>query len=217
MRAKFKALYNAVKENHQKIIAGGKVNTGGHGWDHDLRVAQTGYLIAETPRIGEMAWCAGLMHSTDRHFGEKTENVIAHYFTLLPENKFNQTELHWMREAVALHSKKNSDDDNPVTVTLKDADRLANLGALNFIRGEQHRPNIPACYPEYLGTKHPESTFQNIMCCYDAIWYNLEWEEYLRLPKAKSMGIKFFEYFRDFIQRCVDEMEEVGLHPFPKE
>ena len=189
MREKYRALYDAVKKTHGDILAAGKT-TMGHGWDHDLRVAMTGTLIAEGTRVGEMTWCAGLMHSTDRHFGKRTEEVLRSYFAFLPKGEFSGTELAVMRKAVDQHSKKNSDTDNPVTVTLKDADRLANLGALNLIRCGQHHSDIPACIPEYLGRVHPESTFRNLKSCYDAISVvNLEWEDMLRLPTSITTGI----------------------------
>jgi len=217
MREKYRALYDVVKKNHADILAAGKT-TMGHGWDHDLRVAQTGALIADGPQVSEMAWVAGLMHSTDRHFGDRTEEVLRGYFALLSKAEFTVSGFVMMWNAIIEHSKLNSDGDNPVTVTLKDADRLANLGALNLIRCGQHHPNIPACIPEYLGRRHPESTFRNLMCCYDAISVvNLEWEEMLRLPKAKKMGKPYFDYYRDFMERCVREMEEIGLLPFPPE
>lgn len=216
-RVKFAALYEVVKTNHQNAIDSGKVLVGGHGWDHDLRVAQTGALIADDDRIGEMAWVAGLMHSTDRHFGERTNEVLLHYFSLLPQGEFNPLEMSQMLDAVLNHSGKNSpsDEDNPVLVTLKDADRLANLGAINFIRGGQHRPNIPAVIPEYLGRRDPRSTFRDIKSCYDALWFNLEWEDMIRLPKAKVMAKKHFDRIREWQRWAVDEMEEVGLYPWP--
>jgi len=215
MRGKYRLLYEAVKQAHETILAEGKT-TMGHGWDHDLRVAQTGALIAETPRVGEMAWIAGLMHSTDRHFGDRTEGVLHGYFALLPSGEFTGGEIAMMWDAVAEHSKKNGDADNPVTEALKDADRLGNLGALNFIRCGQHHPDIPACIPELLGTTHPESTFRKPRSCYDAVLLaNMPWEAMLRLPKAKEMGKPYFDYYREFLQRCANEMEEVGLFPFP--
>ena len=217
MRTKYRPLYEAVKKTHEGILAAGKT-TMGHGWDHDLRVAQTDILIAEDPRVGEMGWCVGVMHSADRHYGEQTEEVLRGYFALLPKGEFAVEEHVMMWNALIEHSKKNSDADNPVTVALKDADRLANLGALNLIRCGQHHPDIPACIPEYLGRVHPESTFRNLKSCYDAISVvNLEWEAMLRLPKAKEMGKPYFDYYRDFVKRCAQEMEEVGLYPFPSE
>ena len=217
MRAKYRALYDAVKKTHEDILAAGKT-TVGHGWDHDLRVAQTGALIAESPRVGEMAWCVGLMHSTDRHYGERTEEVLHGYFALLPKNEFVVGESVMMWNALIEHSKKNSDADNPVTVALKDADRLANLGIMNLFRCGQHHPDIPACIPEYLGRVHPNSTFKKPMSCYDAVHVaNMPWEAMLRLPKAKEMGRKEFDFYRKILQRCTDEMEEVGLYPFPSE
>jgi hypothetical protein len=129
MTAKFNALYLWVSKTHADILAAGK-NNHGHGLDHDLMVAQYAALIAENPRVGEMAWCTGLMHSTDRHFsGDQERELIDEYCSLLPEKYFSEEETVWIREAVYQHSRLNSSDDNPVTVTLKDADRLANIGA----------------------------------------------------------------------------------------
>jgi len=210
-RAKFAALYKRIEKIHSQTK-----NTRGHGFDHDLLVAQYAAIIAENERVGEMAWVAGLMHSLDRHFLPDEAEMILEECIGLVSNQFTVCEPGEIRLAVHDHSKKNDPADGPVTVALKDADRLANIGPINLIRGGQHRPDIPACILESLGSRHPDSTFNNIKCCYDATFYNLEWEPMLRLPKAKEIGKKYFDYIREFQIRFAEQFREAGLHPWPK-
>src|SRR3990172_3226862 len=210
-RAKFAALYKRIEKIHSQTK-----NTRGHGFDHDLLVAQYAAIIAENERVGEMAWVAGLMHSLDRHFLPDEAEMILEECIGLVSNQFTVCELGEIRLAVHDHSKKNDPADGPVTVALKDADRLANIGPINLIRGGQHRPDIPACILESLGSRHPDSTFNNIKCCYDATFYNLEWEPMLRLPKAKEIGKKYFDYIREFQIRFAEQFREAGLHTWPK-
>lgn len=214
-RAKFREFYSKIEKIHAGIIAQGK-STQGHGFDHDLIVAQYGFLISEDERVGEMAWVAGLAHSLDRHFPQDEAEIIFEECISLISGQFTIGELGRIRVAVRDHSKKNNLSDGPVTVALKDADRLANIGAINLIRGGQHRPNIPACIPESLGGLNPDSTFKNVKCCYDATFYNLEWEKMLRLPKAKEVAKKYFEFIREFQNLVVEQFREAGLYPWPK-
>lgn len=215
MVEKYHGLYLEVKKTHDNIATLRKSNHG-HGLDHDLTVAQYSAIITEDERVGEMAWVAGLMHSADKHFsGEKERLLIDQYFSLLPKGEFDNEELKMMREAIAEHSKLNSPLDNPVTIVLKDADRLANLGAINFIRCGQQRPDIPACLLEFMDRLHPQATFREPMSCYDMTFYNLEWEEMLRMPIAMALGRKYFYFIRNFQQMAREQVEYLGLYPWP--
>lgn len=216
MATEYGTLLNAVKEFHDEIVSAGRPNHG-HGWDHDTMVAQYALLIADEPRVGEMAWVAGLLHSLDRHLQSETATnaQVAEFLVLLPSGSFSTNEQLQIMKAIKEHSKRNSDEDGPVTIALKDADRLANIGPINLFRGGQHRPNIPACIPQYLDRMHPRSTFREPACCLDGTRYNLEWEEMLRLPKAKVLGKPYFEYYREFHKLAIHQMEEIGLFPWP--
>jgi len=210
-RAKFVALYNRIEKIHSQTK-----DTRGHGFDHDLMVAQYATIISEDERVGEMAWVAGLMHSLDRHFPHDETEIILEECINLVSSQFTVCEIEEIRMAVHNHSKKNDPTDGPVTVALKDADRLANIGAINLIRNGQHHPDIPACIPESLGGLHPDSTFKKPMNCYDATFHNLEWEAMIRLPRAREITKKYFDFIRKFQTLVVEQFREVGLYPFPK-
>ncbi len=217
MRKKFARLYNKVKQNHEDLLLSGQGNRG-HGFDHDLMVAQYAAIIADDLQVAEMAWVAAMMHSADRGYEPHiTAVIIEEYLSLLPKGGFSSSDLILIREAVVGHSEMNSDLDNPVTIVLKDADRLANIGAINLIRGGQHRPNIPACIPETVGHLHPESSFKRPMSCYDTTFYILEWEKMLRTPKAKELGKQYFDFVRRFQVLVVHQQAEVGLWPWPED
>ena len=215
-RLKYKPLYEFNRDMHLDIVRSGK-STHGHGQDHDLTVAQYGALIAPDEHDGELAWVAGLLHSMDRHFLEtEAHDKIERGLDLAFKCGLSTEDIEQVRVAVAHHSKMNDDADGPVTIILKDADRLANLGAINIIRGGQHRPDIPACIPETLGRLHPESTFKNPKSCYDATFYNSEWEAMLRLPKAKELGARYFRFIEEWRALAVSQAAEVGLYPWPE-
>jgi len=214
-KAEFRDFYERVEKIHASIIDQG-MSTQGHGFDHDLLVAQYGYLIAEAEdeRVGELAWIAGLLHSFDRHFSPLQEKkLIDECLNLVGLSESDNLDV---RVALNKHSERNDPSDSPVLVALKDADRLANIGAINLIRGGQHRPNIPACIPETVGSLHPSSTFRKPMSCYDATFYNLEWEAMLRLPRAKKIAEKYFNFIREFQTLVVEQFRETGLYPWPK-
>jgi hypothetical protein len=213
---RYAPLFIATKDFYDHLNAR-SVSNHGHGFDHDLMVAQYCVLIAESPRVGELGWVAGLLHSIDRHFGDQGagDSEIIRRLDLLPKEMLTMLERFAIIEAIKSHSRENADCDGPVTIVLKDADRLANIGALNLVRSGQHRPHIPAAILETLGGLHPESTFQEPKCCYDATIYNNEWEAMLRLPKARELGRLEFEYTAEWRRRVEAKFAQVGLYPYP--
>ena len=215
LRTKFQNIYRKVREIHEEIVSSGKETVGGHGFDHSLMVAQYGVIIAEEDKLGEMAWIAGLLHSFDRHFSPYDEQKCIEECLSLVGFAFNASEIAEISCALANHSYPNDPMDSPLTIVLKDADRLGNLGAQNIFRGAQHRPKIPAVIPEYIGTKHPESQFKSPKSCYDALWFNLEWEDMLRTRKAKELAKRHFDFIRMFMVAIAEQYQEVGLYPWP--
>ena len=213
--AKYELLVSALKEFYAKLVAD-KVPNHGHALDHDLLVAA--YCLQIAPdcdeRVSELAAIAGLLHSMDRHF--KTEkdgqDKIEGFISLLPDS-ITPSDLAGIQDAVAEHSKRNSDSDTMITMILKDSDRLANSGSLNTGRGGQHRPNVPAVELDYVFEPNPESTFKNITSLYDAWRYNMEWVPWLRLPKAIAIAKE--DYSFGFTQLAIDmaqkQLVEAGL------
>jgi hypothetical protein len=205
---KYQLYFERIVLEHKKIN-----NHIGHSLDHTLMVAQYGVLIADDQHIGELAWLAGLMHNTDR-ISRFPEREIGYYLEILSSMGISNYENGRIKNAVMHHSELNKPDDDELLIIVKDADRLANIGPLNIIRNGQHHRDIPAITLGVCGL-HPESTFKKAKSALDFIFYNLEWEEMLRLPKARAIGKKQFDYYRDFLRRNREQFAEVGLDEWP--
>lgn len=205
LRKKYSVIYDLVKSEVEKV----KDNQG-HGFDHFLMVAQYGYLLCEDDRYREMAWVAGLTHDMHRI---ETMSKVAIEAALL--GIFVDEDRMIIREAVLNHSKFNDPDDHPVTVALKDADRLANLGPANLLRAGQHMADIPAFIVGYYDAPHPDATFKNRVSVMDALYSNLEWEAdervRLRTPKAEEIAKKYFYFYRYFLTLHSIQCTETGL------
>lgn len=198
-----------VAEDHQK-----GQNEQGHGYLHAQTVAGYAYQIAEDQRVAELAWMAGLMHNTDRLFKDAGDIVIA--ATLLDyctntDLMISSDEEQLVIEAVIEHSKKNNTVDNPVTIALKDADRLANAGTAMLIRIGQFRPDIPVINLKYVFKRDPASTYREPRSQLECMRDILEWESWLRLAKAQELGKQKFAYIRASIENMIDELRSVEL------
>ncbi len=123
----------------------------------------------------------------------------------------------YILRAVLEHNKKNDSNDPPVTITLKDADRLSNIGSLHFLRCGQFRTNIPAVDPRYITTSDPKATFRNPGSLLQDLKHTLEWEDWLRLPKARELGKPMFDEIRRLVVNIKSQFETLGLLPFPPE
>jgi len=209
-RAKYHELVDWNRNIHQNVLTAGQSEKG-YGVDHDLTVMMYCLLIAEDEHIGEMAACAALTHSWDRHYVVQITKVLNESYRGLLTDKFSGEEVSQIFTAIKLHSKPNDPNDGPVTVVLKDADRLANLGYLNIPRGAQHHCNVPVVILEYIDRMHPNSTFRKPTCWLDALRFNLEWEGMLRLPKAKKLGKPKFDFIRWFLEQIVEDFRAIGL------
>jgi hypothetical protein len=209
--------YPVITKTVRKDHAGNGAIGGGHDFLHALMVAQYGELIADESRIGELAWLAGICHNTDRIFRRFVEYEIRQQIrsyldlTTIP----TLAEKDDIIEAVMNHSKFNDPADNPITVTLKDADRLANIGPLLCVRSGQHFHLLPAFDPRYLDTPDPTSTYKNPKTVWRDIMLSSEWEPWLRLPKAKKLAEPWFNRLRIFVAGFPEQVREVGLDPYP--
>lgn len=198
-------------------------------------VAQYCILIAPDKRSGDLAWIAALLHSFDHLFAEGAdpfippeeqekevalERMMQMYLSLLPES-VSDDEQRLIVDASLTHKSANSADDSDVKITLQDADRLANIGALVIVRGAQYHPSIPAAELDYLDRPNPASTYRDPQSVMDNIRDCLDWEDNpkfgLRLPEAKRTGAKHFAYLRAYFQQIKLQFEEVGLYPWPIE
>ncbi|MBI3631791.1 MAG: hypothetical protein HY219_02930 [Candidatus Staskawiczbacteria bacterium] len=136
-------------------------------------------------------------------------------------------QLDMIAEAVMQHSKWPSPKDNPVTVILKDADKLANLEPLTLaVRASQWQADLSPVnlvhldqYPPKCNYKKPGSILRDLVS-------SLEWEgecEYepgkkipwLRIPKAVELAKPMFKLLRGLISATIHNYKAVGLIPYP--
>jgi len=216
LRKKFPKLLKMVRENYQKKKIFGR----GHDLLHALLTAQYGIMIADDEHIGELVWIAGICHITDRLFPEEeVQKQLLYYLnegTSLPPESKSQ-----IITAVKRHSKPNDPSDDLLTVTLKDADRLANLGPNLFIRAAQFYNGLLAFDPRYVLEPDPTATYQTPKTVLHDIRCALEWDTdprfCLRLLKARKYATRYFSWIKDSIELLGEQLEETGLLPFPAE
>ncbi|MDO8564790.1 MAG: hypothetical protein Q7R88_02225 [bacterium] len=211
----FSRLVETVWADHAKRGALG----GAHNPLHASMVAQYGVLISGSPWLRRCSFVAGICHNVDRIYREDKALVakIVSGYLETASTLLSLRERILILKAVLEHSKKNDPNDNLVTVALKDADRLANLGPLHWIRAGQFRPNIPPVDPRFITDSDPTATFRDPKSVLQDIKNTLEWESWLRLPKAKELGKPMFDEIRRFIANVEQQFETLGLLPFPEE
>ncbi len=219
---KYTELLTAVIRDHEKV----KASESGHDFEHALMVANYCVRIADDARTAELAWVAGICHNTDhlierglfpRHLRKKRKlNALVREKLLqyLRYTAFNKNDKRLVFEAVAEHRKRNDLRDNQITVTLKDADRLANVGALLCLRSAKELEHLPVL--DYIHLfHHPSATYRHPESVVKDISYSLEWKKWLRLPKAKKIGAKRFAFLKTFLQDIENQLKESRLRPYP--
>ncbi len=208
----FPGLVRAVKADY---IARGAVG-GGHDFYHALMVAQYAELIAEDPETATLGWITGLLHNTDRMYPkEKVIPVLTRHLQMV---RLNIPSGHLcILRAVLEHTKRNDPADSPLLMTLKDADRLANIGAWHFLRAAQFRPTILAVDPRFIVKQDPTATFKDPKSVLGDIEHTLEWESWLRLPKTQELGKPMFDEIRRLVANIESQFETLGLLSFPDE
>lgn len=170
---KHASLVQDLLETHKAFSSQG-IGNRGHGVEHDLKVASYASRIAPDDYTKELSWIAALLHSTDRFIPqEEVSNTVETKlvrFICLPAR-----DLSLIHEAVLEHHKPNDPADNPVTVILKDADRMANLDIDVILRAAQLHSTAPVYLIHTIGRPHPESTIGKPKSVLDNLYYLLEW------------------------------------------
>jgi len=205
-----------------------------HDFDHVIRVGDRATIIAETPEVGFIAGAAGLCHNTDRilqkmdgsgPFG-KVENedivgMVCGWLDAEPTDTFSDEDRLQIYDAVLHHSERNSHDDSPVLVTLKDADRTVNIEADVIFRKAQLLGDTMRVIDPIHGIRDPRATFENP----GSILRSLEFDRAdfqkaggvaeIRLPKAKVIARSRLAFLRIFIRTVMKQRHEAGLLPYP--
>ena len=212
LREKFKDIYEAVKEWHNTAPCQHR----GHGFDHDVTVAMLAVQIAPNDHVAEMAFVAGLLHSTDRTMEQgntfKVTEKVLNFLSHLPRNCFTTAETVDILISVIRHSEMNQDDQSLVQQVLQDADRLANLQMTVVMRAAQHQAHMPVIELEYLETVNPNSTYHVPMSALDDLKLCIrDYIPQLRLPKAIALGERYKLRLEAYISEIIIDYEELGL------
>lgn len=192
-----------------------RVHGGAHDFYHALTVAQYAALIAPNQRIARHGWCAGLLHEHPHRLFQTEHGVCVACERLAKHSALPSWAQSDILQAILAHSSKDAPQDSPLLVVLKDADRLANLGAWHWLRAAQFRPNIPTVDPRYVARQDPLATFKNPRSVLRDIESTLEWETWLRLPKARELAVPLFKEIRWLKRRLEKRLVILGLTPFP--
>lgn len=208
----FPELTLAVKKDHECK------NCGHHPFEHALMVAQYCLLIGNG-QTAEAAAAAGLMHNTDRLYPDESQDQLRFrlqkflFLTPLPSADY----INIVIDAVLNHSKPNDPNDSEVLVFLKDADRLANISPFEIIaRSARAYPSIPLLDTEFILRVDPESTYRNPKTVlHDALHSTLEWERWLRLPKARELAEPYFNALRHLLDITYRQQHETNLLSYP--
>lgn len=219
-------LVDLVREDHRKQ---GALFGTGHGFDHAIVTAQYCPLIAP-PELADPSWMAAICHNPDRLFPEESkEQIRARVEGYLQKGIwYGQDSLpqvfYMIVEAVMEHPNWPSPEDNPVTIILKDADKLGNLDTQVLVRAGQFRPQIPMIDLRYLDPKvrPPGTSFPNP----GSIWWDmqgvLEWEgntkegiPWIRTPKARELAKPMFAEIRRYTEGLERPYRNLGLLPYP--
>jgi|SRR5271154_910358 len=210
MRERFGALYQGVRELHQSSLRAHR----GHGFDHDVTVAQYVLNIAPDAHAGGMAWCAALLHSIDHLVGaDNVEVKTCELAALIPHEIFTNAERGEIVEAAVRHAEKNRHDQKLCQQVLMDADRLANLQPVLLMRSGQYRPYIPVLDLAYLDEKpDPTSTYSEPRTVMDDVRLCIvEYRPQFRLPKAVELANIYIGQLERYMSELREAYKFLGL------
>lgn len=212
---RFNEFIKAVRGDHIQQGAVGR----SHDFLHAVMVANYCMLIAEEERTALLAWVAALCHNTDRLWPNYTdpeiEVKVRSYLKVCHVLQASESETKVIIQAVLDHHKPNSKDDNPITVVLKDADRIANMGPNMIIRAGQHYPKLPAYDPRFVEKPDPRATYHNPMTVLHDVLCAREWYQTgpfgIRLHRARQLARKYDDFLYGFKHLMARQLIEVGL------
>lgn len=209
-RIAFTELYASVKEAHGRSPR----QHYGHGFDHDVAVAQMAALIAPSEKIADMGWVAGIIHSTDHLVGAMSECAAAlrDVLTKIPAGLFTQDEIEEIYLAALEHGEKIPAHNSPTQEVLQDADKLVNMQAMLLVRVGQFRSGMPALELAYLDTINPESTYHTPKSVFDSIRIVAsEYPSLLHTEKGKKLASVYVQRLQAYERHILEDYRLLGL------
>ncbi|MCL5409687.1 MAG: HD domain-containing protein [Patescibacteria group bacterium] len=195
-----------------------------HGIDHIRRVVYNSTAICtgegtdpflptvaawlhDNGRIAE--WQAKLAGRKDRIFHAEVSAAEVP-FTLSPyQDILGEEAIANVQQAVALHSMPNSVDDSPLTVTLKDADRLDGMGAIGIMRTFTDRHSFPSYnLPNPYGSvvRPLREINESNTTLMEFPFLNIEWYFMLRSETAKRIAERKLEHTYQYLRMFGEEL-----------
>ncbi len=210
------AFYEEVKRLHTQSPS---KRQRGHGMEHNVHVAlhaldimQSDYAGQE--RLEKLVFLAAIAHSLDRLFERGADNSFANLVhNCLELTDLNESDKSVVLESVLDHEKKNDEGriDTRVTVILKDADRVANMGAALAIRSGQFRPDIPPYEMAHLRTSNPASTYRDPSSVFEDLRGCFEWIDWMRTERGYALIVQKAANLRKYLETVADEFEFIGM------
>jgi hypothetical protein len=231
------SLVAAVKQTHDETVRDtGEPMFYCHDFDHVVRVAERAIAIAEDEDVGRLTAVAALCQNADRilqkvgglgPFGKVPDpDIIAlveEWLDNEPAGSFCHQDRTLVVNAVLHHSERNSPNDSPILICLKDADRTVNLEADVIVRkGQYFGDQLPVVDPVHL-LGDPHATFMKPGSLLRALKFDVDdfrregGVASLRLPKARKIAASRFQFLEMFLAEVLKQRLEAGLIPYPEE
>jgi HD superfamily phosphodiesterase len=209
-----------AKEFFERSARDGKMDTGGHQYDHNQRVSGMAATIAayegHSPFLAALTgtlFDIGRTNADDPRsknylHGELSREMSADFLSSLLISRDDRL---MVADAMAVHPRLNeflvdNGKDTPLAKILQDADRLDSLGLIGFLRSAAFRWRLPLIKPEETDTSSQE---QNITSIWQDIAYRvMEWNDMLWTDTARDIAKpRVIEY-----RRGLDELKtEAGF------
>lgn len=209
-RTTFAELYASVKEAHERSPR----QHYGHGFDHDVAVAQMAALIAPSEKVADMGWIAGMIHSTDHIVNNLSECAAAlrDVLTKLPAGLCTKDEVEELYLAALEHGEKVPAHNSPTQEVLQDADKLVNMQALLLVRVGQFRSDTPAIELAYLDATNPASTYHAPRSVFDNIRIvAAEYPSLLHTEKGKKLASVYVQRLQVYERHILEDYRLLGL------
>ncbi len=218
LREKHKVFYNKVRDLHNGSPSR---RQRGHGMEHNVHVALHGLdiVLHDHPNdaaLAELVFMASIAHSLYRLVDRDDQAGFDHLVIVIGAlaNLTDNDDYLAVIQAVLDNGKKNDEGrtDNIVTVILKDADRVANVGAALAIRSGQFTPEIAPYEMAHLREANPASTYHDPTSVFEDLRGCFEWRDWMRTRRGKQIFDQKVGNLRAYLDTVAGEFEAIGMN-----
>ncbi len=182
----------------------------GHDFTHIERGLKRIVVLCEDTNVSSfIAQVTVIFHDMHRIFNFNDETIQSYVSQKLAQYPLSTEEISSIIEAILEHHKLNDPNDSELTILLKDTDRLDCLSAIGITRICQHN-HLKLPYRETDPFVYVPGKLSDLESLIDVFHFVLEWEEMLRLPKAKEMAKGGIAFLKDFIEIIRKELDDAN-------